>query len=143
MMDLLERPKERKARVKLWGAISMLIFMLIAFGLAGRAYGELRVAILKTTALDASGNPELHLLFCGIPMQTTRLLVRSDASAVQEILWSWKNGTADLWLAIGEWETLTLQIVYADNSRDTVTIKASPKGQTYDSAGTCGAGNVL
>jgi len=50
--------------VKLWLTISILIMS----GLARPAYGDLQDAVLETTALDALGNPEIHLLLCGIPM---------------------------------------------------------------------------
>ena len=125
--------------MKLWLTISILIMS----GLARPAYGDLQVAVLETTALDALGNPELHLLLCGIPMPTTRLRVQSNRE-VHDIPWSWKNSTADLWLAIGKWQTLIVQLVYADNSRDTVKIRASEEDQSKnESPAKCGPGNVL
>jgi hypothetical protein len=118
------------------------VLMLIVFALAVPAYAELKVTVLETTALDAAGNRELHLLLCGIPMLTTALRVQ-NYKTVEEIPWSWKSSTADLWLAIGKWETLILQILYTDNSRDTVTIKASAKVETSNSWAKCDAGNLL
>jgi hypothetical protein len=102
----------------------VVILMLALFGFVGRAYGQLKVADLKTTALDASGKPELHLLLAGIRGATRNLRVQTD-TATYDIPWSWKAPTADLWLAVGQWRSLMLQVTYADGSRDTVTMRAS------------------
>ena len=102
---------------KLWLAISVLT--LAAF--SGPAYGQLAVTDLKTTALDAAGKPELHVLLTGIRGPTRNLRVQTD-TATLDFPWSWKASTADLWIAVGKWNSLVFQVTYADGSRDSATL---------------------
>jgi hypothetical protein len=106
--------------MKLWFAISILTL----FAFAGQAYGQLTVTDLKTPMADASGNPELHLLLRGIRGPTTNLRIQTD-TAMYDIPWSWKASAADVWIAVGPWNCLTLQLTYADGSRDIVTMAAA------------------
>jgi hypothetical protein len=73
------------------------IFILALFGFAGRAHGQLTVTHLRTTAVDANGNPELHLLLGGIRGVTRNLRIQTDI-ATYEIPWSWKASTSDVWI---------------------------------------------
>jgi hypothetical protein len=95
--------------------------ILALFGFTGRAYGQLTMTDLKTTALDANGKPELHLLLTGIRGPTTNLRIKTD-TATYDFPWSSKTSTADVWIAVGQWNSLTLQLTYAAGGRDTVTM---------------------
>jgi hypothetical protein len=95
--------------------------ILAVFGCTERAYGQLAVTDLKTTALDANGKPELHVLLTGIKGPTTNLLIKTDTTTY-DFLWSSKTSTADLWIAVGDWNSLTLQLTYLAGGRDTVTM---------------------
>jgi len=103
--------------------------ILALFGFPGRTYGQLTVTDLKTTAVDASKKPELHLLLGGIRGRTTNLRIQTDI-ATYNIPWSWKASTADVWIAVGQWNSLTLQLTYADGSRDTVMMRALTKNES-------------
>ena len=99
----------------------ILAAILALFGCTGRAYGQLTMIDLKTTALDANGKPELHLLLTGIKGPTTSLRIKTD-TATYDFTWSSKTSTEDVWIAVGQWNSLTLQLTYAAGGRDTVTM---------------------
>ena len=109
---------------KLWFAISFLTL----FTFVGHAYGQLAVTDLKTTALDANGKPELHVLLTGIRGPTRNLRVQTD-TATLDFPWSWKASTADLWIAVGQWNSLMFLVTYADGSRDSVTFSPLTKAE--------------
>ena len=119
--------------MKRWAAVFSILIVIV---LVGRADGELKIYALETTNVDAIGNPELHLLLCGIKMPTMSLRVQTDTIA-HDIPWSWKDSTADLWLSIGRWRILIVQVKYANNTSDTATIRAYAKPQTQ-----CAPANV-
>ena len=104
---------------------TLIVAAIIAlFGFAERAYGQLTVTDLNTTAVDAGGKPELHLLLGGIRGLTTNLRIQTD-TATYDMPCSWKASTADVWIAVGPWNCLTLQLTYADGIRDIVTMAAA------------------
>jgi hypothetical protein len=103
-----------------------VLFLLMLFGFAGQAYGQLKVTDLKTTARDATGKPELHLLFSNIKGPTKTLRVLTDTK-FYEIPWSTKATKADIWLAVGQSSKLLLQVIYVDGSQEIVRMPLSTK----------------
>jgi hypothetical protein len=106
--------------------LSLAISVLTLFTFGGQAYSQLRVTDLKTTALDAKGKPELHVLLTGIRGPTKNLRVQTD-TATLDFPWSWKASTADLWIAVGQWKILMFQVTYADGSHDSVIFRPLTK----------------
>ena len=101
---------------------AMLLLML--FGFVEQVYGQLQVTDLKTTARDATGKPELHLLFSNIKGPTKTLRVLTD-KAFYEIPWPTKATKTEVWLAVGESSKFVFEVIYADGSREIVRMRSS------------------
>ena len=106
----------------------ILAAILALFGCTGRAYGQFTMTDLKTTALDANGKPELHLLLTGIKGPTTSLRIKTD-TATYDFTWSSKTSTEDLWIAVGQWNSLTIRLTYVHGSSDSVNLGGLAKGE--------------
>jgi len=108
--------------MKFWFATAVLL----VFTFVGLARGELQVTNLGTTALDAKGKPELHLRLTGIKAPTKRLRIQTD-QAVYDIPWGWKDSSAEVWIAVGEWKKLVLQLTYVDGTVASVALSSLAK----------------
>src|ERR1051325_1035797 len=100
-------------------------FMLFAGSCEAAAPRQFSAVELKASARDARGFPEVHLLLTGIKGPTKNIRVQTE-TATFDIPWSWEQDKADIWLSVGQWKTLTLQLTYPDGSRDVTTIQSSP-----------------
>ena len=107
-----------------------LAFTVLFFALSCEAQSGFSVTLLKTSELDSNHHPELHLLLTGLRGPTKNLRVQTD-SITWDFPWSWKTQTADIWLSVGEWKTLTLELTYVDGDRASATLR-SPTSTNND-----------